>query len=211
MNGLADHLSGTGAISLASSIRSDMQNYVLRELLPSAGSSNLAAWQTAVDPRLNEPSEMADAMRINWNLWVPRQLLPVLADSADPGTPRDGEHLAEAYTRHAQAQIRQAEGVSLRDYAAAGKVETTVTQLSRRSRELDLVNGWYEPRVFFLRHQKTTGLTLAAFAIMNGKPLPLDPVYGLPYKWDPAKHELALPDTPDRPKYKLKPIEVPKM
>lgn len=81
--------------------------------------------------------------------------------------------------------------------------------LSRRSRDQQLINHG-DPRAIFLRHQEATGLTQAAFVIMNGQPLPLDPVYGQPYKWDPVKRELSLPDVPKRLEYKIKPVKVPK-
>ncbi len=217
LNGLADHLSGTRASSLvgtmvAASMRSQMQQYVLNQLLPSApgGSADLAAWQSALDLKMRCPSEIANSLRVDWNEGMPGQLLPILSDSADPGTPRDGDYLAETYTRHMQALMQQAEGVSLRDYAAASRVETSTDQLSRRSRELGIVNEW-DPRASFVRQQEFTGLTQAAFAIMNGQAVPVDPVYGLPYKWDPVKRELGLPDLPNGRGYKPKPIKVPKM
>ncbi|RYD23004.1 MAG: hypothetical protein EOP88_05925 [Verrucomicrobiaceae bacterium] len=217
VNGLAEHLSGTRASSLmgtmvAATMRSQMQEYVLNQLLPSApaGSADLAAWQSALDLKMRPPSEVANGLRAEWNEAMPRQLLPILSDSADPGTPRDGDYLAETYTRHMQALMQQAEVTSLRDYAASSRVETSTEQLSRRSRDLGLVNQW-DPRGVFLRNQENTGLTQAAFAVMNGQPVPLDPVYGLPYKWDPVKRELGPPDPPNGRNYKLKPIKVPKM
>jgi hypothetical protein len=217
LNGLADHFSDNGSttligIMMSYSIRSQMQDYVLHSLLPSAapGTVDLAAWQAALNPELRSPSEMAATLRTEWNIGTPVGLLPVLADSADPNTPRDGDYLAETHTRHIQSLMRQAEGVSLQEYAASPKVETSVGHLSRRSRDLALLNQW-DPRDIFIRSQERTGLAQAAFAIMNGQPVPLDPVYGQPYKWDPVKRELALPDVPNRPKYKLKPVKVPKM
>ncbi|RYD23003.1 MAG: hypothetical protein EOP88_05920 [Verrucomicrobiaceae bacterium] len=217
VNGLADHVSENGHPTLIStlmaySMRTRAQNYAVQALLPSvsSGTVDLSAWQAALNPTLRNPSEMAETLRGEWNMGMPRHLLPVLADTADPGTPRDGDYLAETYTRHMEALVRQADGVSLRDYAASSKVETSVEHLSRRSRELGLVNQW-DLRNIFVRNQESTGLTLAAFAILNGQSVPVDPVYGLPYKWDPVKRELALPDLPNGRNYKTKPVKVPKM
>ena len=217
VNGLADHLSDNGAPTLigmlvGATLRSQAQNYVMRSLLSSSspGSVDLATWQATLNPRLHDPSEMAGILRTEWNIGMPLGILPNLSDTADPATPRDADYLAETCARHMQDLIRQAEGVSLRDYAAAPDVYTPVDHLSRRSRDVGLINLW-DPRSFFLKQQEATGLTQAAFAIMNGQPVPTDPVYGQPYKWDPAKRELALPDVPNRPNYKIKPIKVPKM
>ncbi|RYD45472.1 MAG: hypothetical protein EOP85_08945 [Verrucomicrobiaceae bacterium] len=217
MTGLADHLSDNGSPTLigtmlAYNIRGRAERYVLESLLSSAspGSIDTAAWQAALNPTLRAPSEMADTIRGEWNIGMPASLLAVLSDSADPGTPRDADYLAELYTRHTAALIKQAEGVSLKEYAASPQVVTSVDQLSRRSRELQLVNQW-DPRSVFVRGQEQTGLTQAAFAIMNGQPVPVDPVYGLPYKWDPVKRELALPDIPDKRNYKTRPVTVPRM
>jgi len=216
-NGLADHLSDTGASSViytlvAASMRAQAQNYVVTGLLPSVpgGSADLAAWQAALNPTLRTPSQMANSLRSEWNMGMPRELLPILSDSTDPGTPRDADYLAETYTRHMQALAQQADGMSLADYAASARVNTSTTQLSRRSRDLELVNG-YDPKTSFLRYQESTGLTQAAFAVLNGQPVPNDPIYGLPYKWNPVKRELALPEPPGGRSYKPKPLKLPKM
>jgi hypothetical protein len=49
----------------------------------------------------------------------------------------------------------------------------------------------------------------AAFAIMKGQAIPNDPVYGLPYTWDPATRQLSPPDNPAFQKMARKPIVVP--
>jgi hypothetical protein len=51
----------------------------------------------------------------------------------------------------------------------------------------------------------------AAFALMKGQTLPLDPVYGQPYGWDPATRTLSPPAHPAFEEMKLNPIVVPKL
>jgi hypothetical protein len=49
----------------------------------------------------------------------------------------------------------------------------------------------------------------AAFAIMGGEPVPRDPVFGLPYGWDPATRTLSPPDSPEFKEMDIEPIVVP--
>lgn len=220
-NGLANHLSDIGSPSLldmllGANLRLQMQNYVLTNLLPamSGGQVDLAAWESALNPTLRTPSDLAKTQRAEWALWMSQGILPTLSDSADPATPRDGDYLAEAYTVYVENLARQTEGASLKDFADLPTPTLSMDQLSRRSRELAeemaLARG-REVRAIFLRYQESTGLTQAAFAIMSGQAVPTDPIYGLPYKWDPVKRELSLPDVPHERKYKLKPVKVPKL
>ena len=58
------------------------------------------------------------------------------------------------------------------------------------------------------RAQSATGMMQAAFALMKGQPLPPDPVYGLPYQWDPATRTLSPPDSPEFQEMQLKPVVV---
>jgi hypothetical protein len=60
----------------------------------------------------------------------------------------------------------------------------------------------------WIRAQSIYGMTQAAFAIMKGQPIPADPIYGLPYVWDPATRTLSEPTS--KP-LEIKPIIVPKL
>lgn len=51
-------------------------------------------------------------------------------------------------------------------------------------------------------------MTQAAFAIMKGEPLPLDPLSGQPYQWDEATRVLAVPNKSEF-KERATPIIVP--
>lgn len=216
-NGLADHLSGNGESTyhetlMGGNLRSQIQRYVISGLLPSLspGQRDIAAWQELLNPTVRQPSDFARTIRGEWNVTMSRDLLPALSDSV--GSPPDADYLAESYTQHYQELARQADGMTLADYANGPQVKTDLGHLSRESREAAQFYGLGNPdlRSAFLRQQEGTGLTLAVFAIMNGQPIPLDPVYGLPYKWDPVKRELSLPDPPTGRIYKPKPVKVPK-
>ena len=60
------------------------------------------------------------------------------------------------------------------------------------------------------RAQSIFGMTQAAFAIMQGQPIPPDPIHGLPYVWDAATRTLSAPNAKAFEKLDLKPIIVPK-
>ncbi len=60
------------------------------------------------------------------------------------------------------------------------------------------------------RSQSTFAMNQAAFDIMKGQPVPVDPVFGQPYRWNPDTRELAAPDTPEFKQLDIKPITVPR-
>ncbi|RYD50015.1 MAG: hypothetical protein EOP85_00445 [Verrucomicrobiaceae bacterium] len=217
LNGLADHQSNIGPATMsnllvAERMRLQMQSHVMAHIFPTLPEDQRAAWQEALNPTLQQPADFADALRGEWNLSMRHNLLPLLSDDKDPGTPRDGDHLAEAYTRHMQGLAQEADGMTLRDYAGSFQETAPVTSLSKQSNYLAQDMGMtteYDVRRSFVVYQEQTGLTQAAFAIMNGQEIPLDPVYGLPYKWDPVKRELRLPDPPGGRKWRIRPMKVP--
>ncbi|RYD33652.1 MAG: hypothetical protein EOP87_10620 [Verrucomicrobiaceae bacterium] len=220
-NGLADHHSKIGTPTvydtlIAAHMRSQTQNHVLSTILPAlpSGQTDVAAWEALLDLKLQQPADFARTLRSEWNVRMPARLLPAMSDTRDPANPPDADHLAETYTRHMQETAKQADGMSLADYAASPKVMVPVDHLSRKAHGEAMSLGIgpaYDIRSRFVGDQELTGLTQAAFAIMKGRPVPLDPVYGLPYKWDPEKRTLALPDLPGGRKFRQKPLTVPRM
>ncbi len=195
-NGLLDHHSKIAFPTLyetlaTASMRSQLQNHVLTTLMPSlpSGQMDVAAWQTLLHPTLQQPSEFTRTLRGEWNVNMPHEVLPALSDTKDPSTPSDADYLVESYSRHMREMTGQAEGLTLAEYAASPRVNVEIDDLSRKSREagtsLGMSNGW-NAQSAFVTGQERIGLTQAAFAIMNGQAVPLDPVYGLPYKWNPV-------------------------
>jgi hypothetical protein len=87
-----------------------------------------------------------------------------------------------------------------------------LSHLSRNSREtMEML--WVGARAWrkgWDRAQSSSAMTQAAFALMQGQAVPNDPVYGLPYRWDPETRTLAAPDSPAFKEMDLKPIKVPK-
>jgi hypothetical protein len=221
-SGLAGHLRNSEAPTfMASMIAANLQRqieiYAISNILPAlpAGKVDIIAWENAVNPRLQQPADFARIVRGEWNLGMAYELLPALADSASPGTPSDPEYLAEAYTRHMNAAAKQADGLTLSDLPSHPLPATPVGHLSRRSQEIassiGLAGGVYPYRNYWERNQASTGLAIAAFAILKGQPIPNDPIYGVPYLWDPATRRLSLPDISPYKKNGIRPIIVPKL
>ena len=48
-----------------------------------------------------------------------------------------------------------------------------------------------------------------AFNLLQGESLPVDPVHGQSYRWDPETRELKLPDTAEFEGVNVKPVIVP--
>ena len=54
-------------------------------------------------------------------------------------------------------------------------------------------------------------MTQAAFAILQGQPVPNDPIHGKPYSWNPETRELSLPAGDGFRKMNIKPLKLPKL
>ena len=78
--------------------------------------------------------------------------------------------------------------------------------LQKSCRSCESVGAWANGTA---RAQSATAMAQAAFAIMNGQPVPNDPIHGLPYLWDPATRTLSPPDSPVFQELQLKPLVVP--
>ena len=59
------------------------------------------------------------------------------------------------------------------------------------------------------RSAHVSAMNQAAFAIMKGEPIPNDPVFGLPYQWDPNTRTLSPPSSPEFKEISIDPIKVP--
>lgn len=220
-NGLADHLSETEDpiflnTLVAGSLRNQVQSYVLSGILPflPAGQVDVSAWQHAVNPIVRQPTDFARTMRGEWNTGLPTEFLPLLSDAADPSVPSDPDYLIESFTHYTKNLIQQGDTLTLADFANAPRRTENLDHLSRRSRDLAEsmgMGGGYDMTNAWILNQSRNGLTLAAFAIMNGQPVPDDPVSGKPYVWDAETRQLSPPDFPRYKTTRIKPITVPKM
>jgi hypothetical protein len=193
------------------------QRYVILTILPSlpAGGIDFPAWEKALDPAIQQPSDFSRIVRGEWNEEMRSELLPILADTNAPGNPSDGEVLAEAYTLCSGSLVKQNEHLTLIDLPSHPPAYPGHDHLSRRSRAIALNLGIlpyrFERRKDWERDQTESGMILAAFAIFKGEPVPCDPFYGLPYRWDPVTRKLSEPELSARRNQGMKSMILPKL
>ena len=217
--GLADHLMESEAPTrvqsmIAAEVRRLTQVTTLGTLLPAvpADQLNLADWRAAASSAPPSPADYARVACGEWNAVTENWLLPALLNPAESKVPPDPDMLVEAYTRHFDRMARE--------YALLppgpvppGRGIFDDTGLSRRSRRIAEVYQMGGPFGGFVRESEVAvqraGFYQAAFDILAGKPVPVDPVSRQPYQWNPATRELAMPGK--RSNYPvIKPIILPK-
>ena len=192
-----------------------VQSYVLSELMPAVPLEQLdpAAWEAALNPQVAPPSTCGRVMKGDWNVMSREFLMPTLADANDPKYPCDPEALIDYQANSYLMKIRAYDRDSPTDWATVAAPSTLDdSNLSRNSREIAAslyvgINAW---SMGMARAQSQSGMTQAAFAIMKGEPIPMDPIHGMPYQWDPATRLLSAPDSPVFAGQNLQPITVPK-
>jgi len=197
--GLADHLMDSEAPTrlhamIATSVRHFAQEYTLGALIPAvpADQLDLAAWRTAAISAPPSPADYARVVRGEWNASMENWLLPALLNPAESKTPSDPDMLVEAYTRSFDRMARE--------YAllppgplppGSGMVDDTgLSWRSRQIVEIYQLGGFVSNSGMAVQ---SAGFYQAAFDILAGNPVPLDPVSRQPYSWNPATRELAMP------------------
>ena len=179
-----------------------------------AGKTDVSAWRAALDPVPREPGDYARVMTGEWHVTGRYWLLPPVADTEDPKYPTDPEALLDAYSGTFLEIVSTHRGQPfsrLPDIDIPGG-PPNLSHLSRSSREI-MEMLWVGAKAWrkgWDRAQSSAAMTEAAFAIMQGQAMPNDPVYGLPYRWDPATRELSAPDSQAFKDMDIKPIKVPK-
>lgn len=217
--GLSEHFSAVETPTLLAAtvqilIRQEVHAYALREVMPAlpAGQLDPAAWESTLNPVVDPPAEFARLMKGEWNVTARQYLLPMLADTQDPKYPADPEALIDLHAGTLLRTVEAYSSTSPRDWPASVAPSIPDTAgLSRDSQDIVEIlfvgaRAWSKGME---RSQSMTGLVQAAFSVMKGQPLPADPVYGLPYRWDPATRTLSAPDSPEFEELKLKPVIVP--
>ena len=219
--GLADQMGGVETPTLLSEtvrilVNRSIQNRVVTEIIPALAPSQIdvSAWQEAVNPTLRAPHDLGELMKSEWYVSTSSYIVPILADIEDPFYPPDPADLIDAHALSALRTRDHFEGNSPTDWvrtSGRGAVAHDFSHLSIQGR--DLLETFYIGAdawiLGYQRAQSATGMTQAAFAIMKGEPLPLDPIYGQPYRWDPETRQLSAPDTPEFSDLNLDPIAVP--
>jgi hypothetical protein len=218
--GLVDHFSNGEVPTLREVSRGDHgenERYFFEKVLPALppGKVDLRAWEKVLNPTLRQPADFASSVRGEWNVLMQAELLPILADSSAPDTPKDSEALAEAFTQYSKSLALQSDPLLLTDLPANPVTRHRYDNLTHRSQlvanNLGMTPESKDSRSQWEKRQVQTGMTQAAFAILTGKAIPNDPIRGLPYVWDPVARQLSPPDIPEyRISNLLRPFVLPK-
>lgn len=218
--GLADHMGKIEtpsliAVTLQLLLEFQVRSYTVAYVIPSLpeGQFDPAAWEQAIHTDPGPPADFVRIIKGEWNVSAQEFLLPILSDLEDPKYPKDPEAAIDYNASNAIELMKAYEGkASLRDWDSVTPPPlmdmSHLTQSSRDVAEMMGV-GWRAWSDGLERSQHSVGMTRAAFAIMKGETLPVDPVRGLPYVWNPATRELSLPADPSFSSVKLKPVIVP--
>ena len=218
--GLADQYDHIEAPSLrhagiAGVVRNQTRAFVISQIIPafSMGEAEIAAWEAALHPTVSPPADFARKLRGDWNLEMRKTILPVLSDVADPQQPPDPEEFINVFTETFRRRI------DFFEHLKVGELPTTTfppspsaADLSLESRKLNHslfrgLDGW---SFGWEKDQVTSGMTQAAFAIMKGQPIPVDPICGQNYLWDPVTRQLSPPNAERFSGMGIKLITVPK-
>ena len=219
--GFADHLVQIESPTLLGKtvqfmMQWDLERRVLTEILPSlpAGSRDIAAWETIVNPTPHTPAEFARMMKGEWSTAIREWILPPVLDPGDPKRPPDGGALLDAFTRPYAELVRTAQTAKPGDgIPTRFDAEAASAGLSRESREMLTVlwggTEWWGKGMG--RMEQIPALSRAAFAVLKGGPMPVDPIHGQPYQWDPVSRTLSMPAGPEFDRLEIKPIVLPKL
>jgi len=183
----ADFAQNAAGSSLEGRIRDQFLETILPTIPPEK--LDLAAWRDALRSEPRSPADFTDILKAEWNTKTRYELIPALVDPAATDCPPDAEYLVQAYTEYMAERVAQyADPVRA---AAFSWTDFDSDSLSRRGTEV-IDSFAYSFHISWYRSQLRTGLTQAAFDILEGKPVPCDPVHGLPYQWNPETRELSL-------------------
>ena len=191
---------------------------VMNEIIPTlpADEVDLDAWQQAVELRPRSSSEMAEVFRGEWHVSSEALLFPILVNGEDPQQPSDPADVVDAYSQLFLTIIERNEGERIMDAESRSfedEAELDFSHLSYRGEALlaGVSNASQSWERGTMRSRAYAGVHEAAFAIMRGDPIPVDPIYGLPYDWNPETRELFAPDTPELPREFVGSIVVPQI
>lgn len=218
--GLADHFVEVETptllgVTVQILLQKELEKFAFNQILPALppGQIDPAAWENALNPTVSPPSEFARYMKAEWSVTSRQYVLPLLLDTEDPDPITDGGDLLDAQAAPFVEIVRTHEGKTVADLPTLGVfTDLDVSHLSRNARKLAevLFVGSRAWRKGWDRAQSSTGMTQAAFAIMNNRPIPQDPIYRQDYRWDPTTRQLSMPAGKAFDEMDIKPIAVPK-
>jgi hypothetical protein len=193
---------------------------VLDRVLPALGkTADLEKWRRVLGSADLSPARLAGVVRGDWQIASQYFLLPLVLDPADPVSPPDPEALADALAARAAEIVARIQNQSFQDTLSLENraASTAPGSLSAKSQSLFEVSGigtqtWAEgvarsatvlartdAALQLLELEKKAELDAAALAR-----LPVDPVSGMPFSFDPQARTLSAPMNPS-----IEPLRLP--
>ncbi len=195
--------------------RQKAQEALFSQILPAlpAGSRDIAAWEKAMNFTPQPPAYMGKLMKGEWHVSAQALALPIFSTPEHRDMLPDPDAFIDAATSSSRQRSEAFQSLDMKDLAlTAPSISPATTGLSWKSRQLLRAmnigtDAWGKGSA---RAQHQTAIGQAAFAILKGQPVPNDPVYGLPYRWDPVTRQLSAPSNATFDDMKIKPITLPK-
>jgi len=222
VQGFAAHFSGIEVPDdhhwrIAAAIEDRMRTRVIREILPALSGDRACHLQTWA-PLLREPAaapkDYASVLRADWQVELRQFLLPTLVNLRDQGHAPDADALVEAFSDRMRAQIEAAgKAAAFTDLPSWNAAAAAPEKLSGECR--DLYQMAMDDRAAASREwlgvQIQRSLDAAAFEIMAGGPVPMEPLSGKPFVWNESRRELSLPGEPCLTRVKVEARQVPQL
>lgn len=196
-------------------IESKVIGHVLTEVLPALPSEklNLRDWESLVSSPLRTPADYAKVHRGEWYASNKFFLMPMLVNTSDPDYLSDPADFIDYFAAGVLQWSDRFSGTRVADWKGVAPLDGgfDFSSLSDESAQLlEVLVPWMTWNSA-LRIESNKGLRLAAFAILQGQPIPLDPIFGQPYKWNESTRELSFPDTEQFRKMGTARIEIPEL
>lgn len=180
--------------------------------LPHLDPASLAPWNDALFRKEEPASEYSRIIKGEWNFLMREHALPELLGKQPFGKDEiripDVEGFADAYTR---IMLKSAEGISAmgpdRFDVDSAKFEAITSGLDPDSAEAlrQALRGMAGIIEGLGRTHTQSTMEQATLAVLSGNEMPLDPVSGKPFHWDPDTRTLTAPEGTED----IDPIKVP--
>lgn len=228
-SGLANHLDQVESPSLLMTTistvnRRELQEQTLKHILPalSGNTADITRLREAIRTPDMKPSAFASTLRGEGWVGLGGLVIPLVNASASSSSEQnritDPDALFDTLARTYTAAADRAQALSLSELMDAEDpffgLPVVVDHLSKESRSILDVNGsgvrnW---RDGWIRSIVLSARTDAALAVMQGHEIPLEPLTGLSYIYDPVTRTLQVPNDSRFSDEKLKigaPIQLP--
>ena len=179
---------------------------------------DLRNWQKVIAIGPASPKDLAHVQKGEWHVSTRTLALPYLLGSpamsgldVSEKIPLDPEAFIDASIDQSRGWSRQISDATLTDLTTIEITSTPPENLSPESAKLlemmaagtyTWIRGWARAQIEQLQVQ-------AAFAVALGDEIPIEPISGKPFVFDPATGTVTMPGNPPPGRFELSPMKVP--